>query len=149
MNVMKVLLALDSSTASETVINEVASRPWHLGTVFCVMTVVDTGRWEGLPALIEDAKRGAQTLVATAAGKLIQSGQEAFSEIQLGLPKIAIPQCAKQWGADLIVIGSYGTSALTRFLLGRALRKRFSALHHVQSRSCARVHGLSRLLPVA
>ncbi|MGO9647399.1 MAG: universal stress protein [Terriglobales bacterium] len=115
---MKVLLAIDSSPASEYVVNTAATRPWPSGTAFCVMSVVDLGRWEGRPAVVEDAKREAQSLVKSATEKLAQSGHEVCSEIQLGSPKKAIPEHAKRWGADLVMIGSHGKTALTRFLLG-------------------------------
>jgi nucleotide-binding universal stress UspA family protein len=115
---MKILLAIDSSPASQLVATTAATRPWPLGTLFCVMTVVDIDRWEGLPALLEDAKHEAQSLAKRAADTLTQSGHEVFSEIQLGLPKKAIPDYATQWGADLVIVGSHGQSALTRFFLG-------------------------------
>jgi hypothetical protein len=54
---MRVLLAIDPSSGSQHVVNEVAARPWPTGTAICVLSIVDMGRWEGLPALIEDAKR--------------------------------------------------------------------------------------------
>lgn len=115
---MRVLLAIDSSAASQTVIEEAASLPWQPGTVFCVLTVVDVGRWEGLPALVEDAKHQAQILLTRTTAKVRESGCEVFSEVQTGLPKKAIPEFARQWEADLVMLGSHGLSALTRFLLG-------------------------------
>lgn len=123
---MKILLAIDSSSASEAVVKETASRPWPSGAVFCVMTVVDMSSLEGMPVLIEDAKyeaeklvrSGAETLVTSAAGALRQSGYEVFSEIQLGIPKTAIQDFAAKWEANLILIGARGLSSLTRFLLG-------------------------------
>ena len=115
---MKVLLAIDSSTASQLVVTTAATRPWPSGTVFCVMSVMDMGRWEGLPVLVEDAKHEAQSLVTHAMNKLTQSGQDTFSEVQSGLPKKAIPEYAGQWRADLVMVGSHGQSALTRFFLG-------------------------------
>ena len=115
---MKILVAIDSSTASQYVVSLAATRPWPSGTVFCVMSVVDMRLWTGLPELIEDAKREAQFLVKGAAETLTQSGHEVFSEIQLALPKKAIPEYAKQWGADLVMVGSHGQSALARFFLG-------------------------------
>ncbi len=115
---MKILLAIDSSAASQYVVNTAAIRPWPSGTIFCVFTVIDIGLWEGLPALIKDAEREAQFLVKGAAERLTRSGHEVFSEIQLGLPKKAIPEYAKQWAADLVMMGSRGQSALTRFFLG-------------------------------
>lgn len=127
---MRVLLAIDSSAASQTVIKEAASRPWPSGAVFCVMNVVDMSSWEGMPTLVEDAKREAEKLVASAAEMLVtsaastlsQSEHEVFSEIQLGTPKTAIQDFAAKWKANLIMIGSYGLSAVTRFLLGSVAR---------------------------
>ncbi len=114
---MKVLLAIDSSHSSH-VVETAAARPWPSGSLFCVMSVVDMGKWEGMPALIEDAKREAHSLVEHATDKLTQSRHKAFSEIPLGFPKKAIPEYAKQWGADLVMVGSHGQSAVPRFLLG-------------------------------
>jgi nucleotide-binding universal stress UspA family protein len=114
---MKVLLAIDSSHSSH-VVDTAAALPWPSGTLFCVMSVVDMRHWEGLPALIEDAKQEAQSLVEAAADKLTRSGHRVFSEIPVGDPKTAIPDYAKQWAADLVMVGSHGQSAATRFLLG-------------------------------
>ena len=62
------------------------------------------GRWEGLPTLVEDAKYESQSLVKHAMDKLTQSGYEVFSEVQMGLPKKAIPESATQWGTDLVMV---------------------------------------------
>lgn len=115
---MKVLLAIDSSTASQNVVNEASVRPWPPGTTLLVISVVDIDSRKGIPALIEDAKFAAKALVQAAAGKLTGSGYEASSEVHLGFPRKAIPEYAEQWGADLIMVGSHGQSALTRLLLG-------------------------------
>lgn len=115
---MKVLLAIDLSSASQHVVETAATRPWPTGTVFCVLSIVDMGRWERVPMFVEEAKHEAQSVVKRAAEKLTQIGHESFSEIELGFPKKAIPEYAKQWGADLVMVGSHGQSALTRFLLG-------------------------------
>ena len=102
---MKILLAIDSSHASQHVVDAAAIRPWPRGAVFCVMSVVDVARWEGLPALVEDAKHEARSMVRRATDKLIQSGHEVFLEIQLGSPKKAVPEFAEKWGADLVIGG--------------------------------------------
>jgi nucleotide-binding universal stress UspA family protein len=115
---MKILLAIDSSPPSQEVVNVAAIRPWPAGTIFCVISIVDMGRWEGLPALIEDARREAERSLKDATEKLTGSGHQVFSELQMGFPKKAISEYAKQWGAGLIMVGSHGQSALTRFLLG-------------------------------
>jgi nucleotide-binding universal stress UspA family protein len=115
---MKILVAIDSSAPSQYLISTAATRPWPSGTVFCVVNVVDMRQWEGLPVLIEDAQRQGQLLVKGAMEALAQSGHEVFSEVHLGFPKKAIPEYAREWGADLVMVGSHGRSALTRFLLG-------------------------------
>ncbi len=115
---MKVLLAIDSSAASQYAISMVATQPWPSGTVFCAVNVVDISQWEGLPVLIEDAKQQGQLLVKGAREALAQSGHEVFSEVHLGFPREALPEYAKEWGADFVIVGSHGRSALTRFLLG-------------------------------
>jgi nucleotide-binding universal stress UspA family protein len=114
---MKVLLAIDSFPASH-VVETAAARPWPSGTVFCVMSVVDMRHWKGLPALIEDATREAETVVNHAIQKLSESGHRAFAEIPQGSPKAVISDFAKQWNADLVMVGSHGHGAATRFLLG-------------------------------
>lgn len=115
---MKVMLAIDGSSASRLLVPTAVARPWPVGTTFHVLSVIDLGRWEGMPALIDDARQEAQCLVKDATDKLIRSGWEASSEIRLGLPRNAVSDCARQWGADLIMVGCHGQSGVTRFLLG-------------------------------
>jgi len=115
---MKVLIAVDDSGASQYVIAEAAARPWPSGTVLCVQCIVDMWIWDEMPDLIEDAKNEARTLVMAAASELSRSGHKVVSEIQAGLPKKAIPEYAREWGADLIMVGSRRSNAVARFLLG-------------------------------
>jgi nucleotide-binding universal stress UspA family protein len=113
---MRVLLAIDPSTGSQHVVNEAAARPWPAGTTICVLSIVDMGEWDRLPTLIEDVKRAAHVLVQTATEKL--DGHEVVSSVQLGYPKKAIPDFAREWKADLVMVGSRGLGAISRFFLG-------------------------------
>jgi len=79
---------------------------------------VDLSHWGGLPELVENARRSAQTLVKAAADRLINSGHETIAEVQLGLPPNAVTKFAKRWGADLIMVGPRGLNAVTRVMLG-------------------------------
>ena len=115
---MRVLLAIDPSTGSQHVVSEASARPWPTGTTFCVLSVVDVGLWERLPPLIEDAKQTAKALVEAATEKLDLPGHDVFSDIQLGYPKKAIPDFAREWKADLVMVGARGQGALSRFFLG-------------------------------
>lgn len=115
---MKVLIAIDSSPASERVLNEAVARPWPEGTTFSVVNVVDIHRFTRLPALIEDAKREADRIVKDGAEKLSRPGHAALSGVIVGFPRRAISEYAKEWQAGLIMAGSHGHSAIGRFLLG-------------------------------
>lgn len=115
---MKVLVAIDCSPASERVLDEAAVRPWPAGTTFSVVNVVDVHRFARLPALIEDAKREADGLVKAGSEKLLRTGHKSLSEVIMGFPRRAISEHAKEWHADLIMVGSHGHSAIGRFLLG-------------------------------
>lgn len=117
-NGIRVLLAIDPSTGSRHVVNEVAARPWPTGTAICVLSIVDIGRRERLPALIGDAKRAARVLLDAVVEKLDRPGLEISSDIQLGYPKKAIPDFAREWKADLVMVGSRGLGAVSRFFLG-------------------------------
>jgi nucleotide-binding universal stress UspA family protein len=115
---MKVLVAIDDSGASQYVIAEAAARPWPTGTVLCVQCVLDMWTLDEVPELVEEAKRQTKALVAAAVSELSRSEYEVVSEIQAGVPKKGITEYAKRWGADLIMVGSHKSSAVTRFLVG-------------------------------
>jgi nucleotide-binding universal stress UspA family protein len=115
---MKVLIAIDCSPASECVLDEAAARPWREGTTFSVVNVVDVQRFARFPVLIENAKREGDRLVKTGTEKLARSERKALSEVIMGFPRRAISEYAKEWHADLILVGSHGHSAIGRFLLG-------------------------------
>jgi len=119
---MKVLVAIDDSGASQYVIAEAAARPWPTGTVLSVQCVLDMWTWDEEPELIEEAKRQAKSLVTAAVTELSRSGYEVVSEIQAGIPKKAITEYAKTWGADLIMVGSNRSNAVARFFLGSVSR---------------------------
>jgi nucleotide-binding universal stress UspA family protein len=115
---MRVLIAIDSSPASERVLDEAAARPWPEGTTFSVLNVVDVHRFARLPVLIEDARREADGLVKAGLQKLSRTGHKVLSKVIMGFPRRAISEYAKEWNADLIMAGSHGHSAIGRFLLG-------------------------------
>jgi nucleotide-binding universal stress UspA family protein len=115
---MKILLAIDSSSASQNVIAEAAARPWPSRTRFCVLHIVDVLGMGRSLAMIDEEKRSGQALVAAAAEKLVRAGHETSTDILVGFPRKAVVQYAEEWKADFVMVGSHGQSALSRFLLG-------------------------------
>ena len=118
---MKLLVATDFSRASPT-IETIKARPWPAGTEVCALHVVDLPPFEPGAELLETARRGAELVVKSIAGDLERSGFKTQAEVVIGHPRTAIPEFAKKWGADFIVIGSHGAHGLARFLLGSTAR---------------------------
>jgi nucleotide-binding universal stress UspA family protein len=115
---MKILLAIDSSSASQNVIAEAAARPWPPGTRFCVLHIVDVLGMGRSLAMIDEEKRYGQAFVAAAAEKLVRAGHETSTDVLVGFPRKDVVQYAKEWGAEFVMVGSHGQGALSRFLLG-------------------------------
>jgi nucleotide-binding universal stress UspA family protein len=115
---MKVLIAIDSSPASQRVLEEVAAGPWPPNAAFCIVTAVEVGRFAELPALIEDAKRECEQMVKAGAALLLRAKQTATTQVLMGSPRRVVSAYAQDWGADLIVAGSHGHGPIGRFFLG-------------------------------
>lgn len=127
---MRILLAIDNSTGSDAAIAEVCQRPWPAGSEVRVVTVLSP--LESLPL------HGVSRLSLTSDEIFEQQGWEAASRLNdaathlqqrtpglhvtpvllEGRPKDAILDEAERWGADLIVVGSYGSGVFRRFFLG-------------------------------
>lgn len=104
---MNILLAVDSSPASQTAVQEVAARPWPPVSAVHIVTVVE-GK----------ADPHAEDLVQNAAGQLRGRGIEASPIMLSGDPKTLILDHAAEMRADFVVVGSHGSGAVKRFLLG-------------------------------
>jgi nucleotide-binding universal stress UspA family protein len=115
---MKVLIAIDSAPSSQRVLVAILSRPWPSGTAFCILHVVDLQTFARLPVLIEEASREGADLLQDAAAKLSGGGYQACTKLLLGYPRGELSAYAKEWGADLIILGSHGRRGLDRFLIG-------------------------------
>jgi len=112
---MKIILAVDSSAASEVAIQAVAAPPWPAGSTVEVLTVVEP--WE-IPALLEGQNRSAMEMLQRAFHDLRARGIETTSKLLSGEPKAVIIDRASETHADLVVMGSRGVSGLSKFLLG-------------------------------
>ena len=115
---MKLLVAVDSSAVSGTVVDHVAKRPWPSGTTACLVHVIDWWQWPSNASPIQAVKQSADALVKSASDKIRKAGLQATATVLEGHPRIAVAEYAKEWSADLVLVGSHGTSGLVRFLLG-------------------------------
>jgi nucleotide-binding universal stress UspA family protein len=115
---MKLLIALDASSGSNAVVQEVASRPWSEGSECCVLTAIDPFFFTKSPLLLQEAKEDTQRTLDGYAECLKPTGMRLSTEILLENPRHGIPKAAGVWKADLIVMGSHGTGAFMRLLMG-------------------------------
>jgi nucleotide-binding universal stress UspA family protein len=115
---VRILVAIDSSRASQCVLEEAATRPWPANTLFTIVNVVDLDRFAHLPAIVDDARREATTLLRQATDKLSPAGCKVNSDVLLGFPRNEISEYAKKWQANLVMVGSHGQGAIARFPLG-------------------------------
>jgi len=125
---MRVLLAVDDSQYSWEAVESVAARPWPPGTVFRVMSSVEymvpaaPEIWYDANGLYERTRRGmikrAEQITLSAANTLAACGLRAGNVVRDGNPRIAVIEEARDWNADLIVVGSHDYTGLKRWLLG-------------------------------
>jgi nucleotide-binding universal stress UspA family protein len=115
---MKLLMALDGSSRSSAVVREVASRPWPKDSECCVLTAIDPFFFTKAPLLLAEAKAEAQKTLDGYVEDLKPTGLKLCTEILLENPRHGIPKAASEWKADLIVLGSHGSGAFVRLLMG-------------------------------
>src|SRR5271169_4120691 len=115
---MRILVGVDGSSSSATVIEEVARRPWPAGSEFAVVTVVDPYFFPKAPLLLEEAKQSAQRSLEELAKPLMDAGWQTSPNVILDNPRHALPRAASQWRAELIMMGSHGRGTVGRLLVG-------------------------------
>ena len=125
---MKVLLAVDEEPGSEEAVNEVGSRRWEEGTTVRVLHAVDKfvppaqELWHDAGGDLSQARREirdrSKQLTERAADWLREQGLTVETTVRDGKPGPAVVEEAKEWGADLVVVGSRGHSGIRRLLEG-------------------------------
>ena len=105
----KVFLATDGSETSMAAAEAIAARPWPGGSEFKIVTVEEP--WLIRPTSTTLSVNRAEEVLASA-------GLKATGAVLSGNPKDVILEEAKNWNADLIVVGSHGRRGFKRFLLG-------------------------------
>jgi len=122
---MKILVAVDDSKFSEAAVGAVISqygpaeaevRVVHVVQPVAVSTPPQMSPGYA-PELAVQAK-DAEKLVERVAQKLRGAGFRAEGQVARGDIREGVVDMAKEWKADLIVLGSHGRTGVTRFLLG-------------------------------
>lgn len=124
---MKVLVAVDSITTLDIIINEMSARSWPAGTEARVLSIIDDGDvplkvWGeegyGLSALRREMHRRGKQISDLAVERLGKIGIPSQVVIMSGDPKFLISFAARSWPADLILIGANNRKDFRSRLLG-------------------------------
>lgn len=128
---MKILLATDGSECSKAAASSVAARPWPENSEVKVISATDPFGFspedERVP--VEEPigeSDGPGEVYVTREERAVHEAKEilAYAGLTLtgavvgGHPKAAIVDEAKEWGADLVVVGAHGRRGIERIVLG-------------------------------
>jgi len=125
---MRILIAVSAGNdgASDPVA-AAASIPWPEGTLVRILTVAENVH-PPLLQLLEGARNAsdvqatvdtvAADIVASTVARLKDKGFAADGVTLEGDPKSLIAEHAREWGADLIVVGSCDKSQVEKFFVG-------------------------------
>ena len=131
---MKVLLAVDGSPHSEAAIVDTARGSWPDGTAIEILSVIPArARLTADPAFVMaavyvdqiDERRRRPTMLVGAARDRIEGeawGVRVTTKILEGNPRDVILDEAREWGADLIIVGAGGYGGPRRMVLGSVAR---------------------------
>ena len=132
---LKILVTTDGSEFSCIAAKSVACRPWPSGSQVKILSVEELPVFENetaafplaatypaslLDELIENARNHAKEALENTK-KLFEGSRLAIVDAPVtavGDPRSVILQCAGQWPADLIVLGSHGRRGFDRILMG-------------------------------
>ncbi|HEY8437173.1 MAG TPA: universal stress protein [Candidatus Limnocylindrales bacterium] len=123
---MRVLLALDGSPSSLVARDLVASLPWPAGTVIRLLTVneLPATAMGGPPGIVLDPGIVASLAARTAeeldrlGEPLRADGRTIETSVLEGRAASAIVGAAREWTADVVVLGSRGRGPLSTIVLG-------------------------------
>ena len=127
---MNILLAIDDSPHSSAALEAVLARPWPEESQFKVISVVEpfhpeyAGWHTSYVPLAIEAQKELLDSTKNLVEKMGESLREQFGDDNVthavleGYIKDKIIEVAKEWNADLIVMGSHGRRGFTKFLLG-------------------------------
>ena len=126
---MKILLATDGSEGSAAALEALVSRPWPAASEVLVLSVAFPYPYYQDPFLAGAAIYG--RILDEEVARATNDAARAVEQIQARAPQLAVRSAtpvgspsavaidlAREWGADLILVGSHGRGAAGRFLLG-------------------------------
>jgi nucleotide-binding universal stress UspA family protein len=123
---MRILLAVDSSVHSDIALHRLRERPWPERSIVRILSVVqlssppeEASFWDSgstYEHLAQALLFKAREIVDRTASEL--GALDVEKAVRRGDPRAEIVNEAKDWNADLIVVGSHGRTGVRRWVLG-------------------------------
>jgi nucleotide-binding universal stress UspA family protein len=127
-NRMKILVAYDGSECADAALDDLRRAGLPSDAQIKVLSVVEN--WLPPPSgleIIEHIDRDQEYLALARRGGIrlvsMEPGWDVKSESGAGSPATVIIEKADEWGADLIIVGSHGRTALGQFFFGSVSQK--------------------------
>jgi len=127
---MKILIAYDGSPSADYAVDEVVRRPWPAGSAVRLVTVLEQTApvppeigvelyGPVLEKIRASQREAMQAALDRAAKKFAgRSDLEVDAELRDGAVNKSLLEAIKAFGADLVVAGSHGATALERIFIG-------------------------------
>lgn len=127
---MKIIVAYDGSAAAEAAVDSILRRPWPEGSQVRVVMVLETpilysmaNGIEVYPPISEKIRQAMREKASRAVQGAVERlkavrGLVPSYEIREGDVKGGLLDAIREWGCDLVVVGSHGKGALGRLFLG-------------------------------
>jgi nucleotide-binding universal stress UspA family protein len=117
---MKILLATDGSEHSRAAARAVARQPWPEGAEIKVMSMVNplVYSMEEIGLCRGGGTDGAHRAINDAAEILKEAGARITGEVVADRPVKRILDEAREWGADIVVVGTRDRRGLRRLISG-------------------------------
>ena len=124
---MRLLLAVDTITTSNILLDHLETRSWPKGTEAHVVSVVEDDTvsletWRskgyGVSAVRHEMRRRGEQLTALVTTRLRTLGIPAQVTVMRGDPAFLIPFVAKKWSSDLILVRAHNRMEFRNWLLG-------------------------------
>jgi nucleotide-binding universal stress UspA family protein len=131
---MKILVAYDGSECADAALDDLQRAGLPADAQFKILSVVE--HWLPPPSgleIVEDVGRDDEYLALARRGGIrlvsMEPGWDVKSESGAGSPATVIIEKADEWGAELIVVGSHGRTALGQFFFGSVSQKVLHEAH--------------------
>jgi nucleotide-binding universal stress UspA family protein len=122
---MKTLIAIDDSKFSEEALRFAASHIPPQGSEVRVLHVLQPIAFSAPPQMaqqyapeLESQGKQARELVERFAATLRAKNFKVEAEVEKGDIRLKIIDSAREWNADLVIVGSHGRTGIPRVLLG-------------------------------